>query len=97
MVNSNERTPTTLTPTSTFSSSSFSTINTSSFTTSSGNATLPNPPSTLTVRDNSLVWEKNEQIKMLMADAVFDHLSKQEEIFHTVQGMYCMYLCMIHL
>jgi hypothetical protein len=78
VVNSNERT---CTPTSTSSSTISSRTST---------PPLPNLPSSLTLREKSLVWEKNGQTKTLMADAVFGHLSKQEEIFHSVEGMHAI-------
>lgn len=42
-------------------------------------------PSTLRVHENSVTWEKNGQAKMLLADAVFDGNTGQEEIFQSVE------------
>jgi hypothetical protein len=47
---------------------------------------IPTTESALSMHEKSVTWEKNGQIKMLIADAVFSGSATQDEVFHSVEG-----------
>ncbi|TYZ62291.1 hypothetical protein PybrP1_006972, partial [[Pythium] brassicae (nom. inval.)] len=55
--------------------------------------------SSLCIQDNHMLWEKNGQVKILMADAVFPESTPQRKVFESVQdcveGLFAGYDCSV--
>ncbi|KAG7393755.1 hypothetical protein PHYPSEUDO_004518 [Phytophthora pseudosyringae] len=44
-------------------------------------------PARITVQENEVLWEKNGQLKILKADAVFANGASQDSVYRSVSGM----------